>query len=342
MSAHRFLLGGTLAVFTALSAHAAAGPLYTISESVPLGSPEQWDYLTYDADSGRLFVAHGSGIDVIDGASGKLLGKIAIPGANGIAVVPAIGKGYAGSRAKKAVMVFDLKTLKVIKELPADEDTDAVVYDPASQRVFIMQGDPHNTTVIDVRRDTVVTKLALGGQPEFAAVDGQGKLFVNITDKNEIQRIDTKTAKVEATWSIAECQRPHGLAIAPADHRLFASCVNSVLLVIDTLDGKVVTSLPIGKGSDAAAYDAARKRVFSSNSDGTLSVIEQDTPQHYISLGDIPTRPLARTMALNPKTGRVYLVAAERVEVDPSATDPRRRYAIRPNSVALLFSDPTD
>jgi DNA-binding beta-propeller fold protein YncE len=342
MSAHRFLLAGFFAVFTSLVADAATGPLYKIGESVPLGSPEQWDYLTYDAGSGRLFVAHGSGIDVIDGASGKLLGKIAVPGANGIAVVPDIGKGYAGSRAKKAVIVFDLNTLKIIKELPADEDTDAVVYDPASRRVFIMQGDPHNTTVIDVQRDTVVTKLALDGQPEFAAADGQGKLFVNITDKNEIQRIDTKTAKVDATWPISECQRPHGLAAAPADHRLFASCVNSVLVVVDSNDGRVVTTLPIGKGSDAAAYDAARKRVFSSNSDGTLSVIEQDTPQHYISLGEVPTRPLARTMALNPKTGRVYLVAAERVEVDPSATDPRKRYALRPNSVVLLFSDPNE
>jgi DNA-binding beta-propeller fold protein YncE len=123
---------------------------------------------------------------------------------------------------------------------------------------------------------------------------------------------------------------------------LFASCVNSKLLVVDSTDGKIVATLPIGKGSDAAAYDAARKRIFSSNSDGTLSVIQQNTPQHYVGLGDIPTRELARTMALDPKSGRVYLVAADRLEVDPAATDPRKRFAVRPGSVALLFADPSD
>jgi DNA-binding beta-propeller fold protein YncE len=343
MSLHKLLLFGGLAICAAAVGMAAdSAALYKISQSIPLGAPEQWDYLTYDSESGRLFVAHGSGIDVIDGASGKLLGKIAVPGANGIAVVPAIVKGYAGSRTKKAAVIFDLKTLQVIKELAADEDTDAVVYDPASRRVFIMQGDPHNITVIDTHTDTVVTKLALDGQPEFAAVDGNGKLFVNITDKNEIQRIDTKTAKIDATWSISDCQRPHGLAISPADRRLFASCVNSKLLVVDSTDGKIVATLPIGKGSDAAAYDAARKRIFSSNSDGTLSVIQQNTPQHYVGLGDIPTRELARTMALDPKSGRVFLVAADRLEVDPAATDPRKRFAVRPGSVALLFADPSD
>jgi DNA-binding beta-propeller fold protein YncE len=341
MSFQKLLLFGSLAICgTAVVQAAESGALYKISKSVPLGSPEQWDYLTFDSESGRLFIAHGSGVDVIDGAGGKLLGRIAVAGANGIAVVPGIGKGYAGSRAKKAVLVFDLKTLKVIKELPADEDTDAVVYDPASQRVFIMQGDPHNITVIDTRTDSVVTKLALDGQPEFAAVDGTGKLFVNITDKSEIQKIDTKTAKIDATWPISDCERPHGLAISPADHRLFASCVNSKLLVVDSTDGKIIATLPIGKGSDAAAYDAARKRIFSSNSEGTLSVIQQETPQHYTGLGDVPTRELARTMALDPKTGRVFLVTGDRVEVDPAATDPRKRFAIRAGSVALLFADP--
>jgi DNA-binding beta-propeller fold protein YncE len=342
MSFQKLLLIGSLVICgAAVAAAAESGALYKISQSIPLGSPEQWDYLTYDSESGRLFVAHGSGIDVIDAASGKLLGNISVPGANGIAVVPAIGKGYAGSRAKKAAVIFDLKTLKVIKELPADEDTDAVVYDPASQRVFIMQGDPHTITVIDTHSDTVVAKVVLDGQPEFAAVDGNGKLFVNITDKNEIQKIDTKSAKIEATWPISDCQRPHGLAISPADHRLFASCVNSKLLVVDSIDGMIVASLPIGKGSDAAAYDAVRKRVFSSNSDGTLSVFQQATPQHYIGLGNIPTRELARTMALDPKTGRVFLVTGDRVEVDPAATDPRKRFAVRGGSVVLLFDDPS-
>ena len=319
---------------------AQPAPLYQITQSISLGAPEQWDYLAYDAQSRRLFAAHGSGIDVVDGAGGRLLGKIAVPGSNGIAIVEAVGKGYAGSRTNKTVVVFDLQTLKVLKELPAGEDTDAVVYDPASRRVFVMQGDPHNITVIDTAGDTLLTPVALDGQPEFAAADGRGKLFVNIVDKNEVQRIDTKTAKVDATWPISECQRPHGLAIDPAHQRLFASCVNQRLLVLDSADGKVIASLPIGKGSDAAAYDPVRKRVFSSNFDGTLSVIQQDTPTHYIALGDVPTHDMARTMAVNPETGRIYLTAAERVEADPKAGDPRKRFTVRPGSVVVLFADP--
>jgi DNA-binding beta-propeller fold protein YncE len=341
MFAKHFFFAAVLGIATLGSQSAlAVPPLYKITQSISLGAPEQWDYLTFDEASRRLFVAHGSGIDVIDGGSGQVLGKVAVPGANGIAIVASIGKGYAGSRTKKAAVVFDLKTLKILKEIPADEDTDAVVFDPVSKRVFIMQGDPHKITIIDTANDTLVTELALDGQPEFAAVDGRGKLFVNIVDKNEVQRIDTKTATIDATWPVADCQRPHGLAIAAADHRLFASCVNSRLMVLDSDNGTIIAALPIGKGSDAAGYDTIRKRAFSSNFDGTLSVIQKESADHYVALEDVPTRELARTMALNPATGRVYLVAAERIEVDPAASNPRQRFAVRPGSVVLLFADP--
>jgi YVTN family beta-propeller protein len=341
MSVLRHAISAILAVVAISAISRAQSPaLYQITGSIPLGAPDQWDYLTYDSSSKRVFVAHGTGIDVLDGTSGKLIGKVAVPGANGVAVVPAIGKGYAGSRTLKAALVFDLKTFKVLKTLAADEDSDAVVYDPASQRVFIMDGDPHNIVVIDTKTDRVVSKIALDGQPEFAAVDGRGKLFVNITDKKEIQRIDTRSATVDATWPIAECQGPHGLAIAAAKNRLFASCVNSKLLVVDATNGAVIADLPIGKGSDATAYDVKRNRAFSSNREGTLSVIQEQTPDHYVSLGEVPTQLLARTMALNPETGRIYLVAADRIEVDAAASDPRKRYAVRPDSTRLLFADP--
>jgi DNA-binding beta-propeller fold protein YncE len=323
------------------AAVAADSPaLYQITRIIPLGAPEQWDYLSYDATSKRIYVAHGTSIDVLDAADGKLLGKIAVPGANGMAIVPALGKGYAGSRSLKAALVFDLHTFKILKSLPADEDTDAVVYDPASQRVFIMDGDPHNMTVIDTTSDTIVTKIALDGQPEFAAVDGRGKLFVNITDRKEIQRIDTKSAKVDATWPIAACEGPHGLAIDAAKNRLFSSCVNSKLLVVDSTNGAVIADLAIGKGSDATAYDPYRKRAFSSNREGTLSVIQEQAPDRYIPLAEVPTQLLARTMALNTETGRIYLVAADRIEIDPAAADPRKRYAVKAGSTRLLFADP--
>ena len=322
-------------------ARAAETPaLYRITQSIPLGSPDRWDYLAFDEPSHRIYATHGSVIDVLDARSGAILGHVPVSGANGVAVIPALGKGYAGSRATKSVVVFDLATFKILKTLAADNDTDAVVYDPASSRVFVMNGDPHNITVIDALTDTVVDTVQLDGQPEYAAVDGTGRLFVNITDKKEIQRIDTRTAKIEATWPIGECEGPHGLSMDPHTRRLFASCVNSELVVVNAQSGAVVSVLPIGEGSDATAFDGVRKRVFSSNRAGTLSVIREDGANQFTSLGEVPTHLLARTMALDPKTGRIYLLTADRMEVDPAATDPRKRYSIVPGSVRLLFADP--
>lgn len=330
----------SLSAYAAVAPQAADAPApYRISKSISLGAPERWDYLTFDAASNRIFVAHGDRIDVVDASSEKVVGQVPVDGANGSAIVPAIGKGYAGSRSGKSVVVFDLHTLKVLKTLPAAEDTDAIVYDPASKRVFLMQGDPHSMTVIDTNTDSVVTTIHLSGQPEFAAVDGAGKLFVNIEDKREIQRIDTKTAKVDATWPIAACDSPHGLAIDKESHRLFTSCVNSKLLVVNATNGAVVSTLPIGKRTDAAAYDSQRKRVFSSNGDGTLSVIQQESADQYKSLGEVPTELGARTMTLDTKSGRIFLVTGDYAEVNPNATDPRKRYAVKPGSTRMLLVD---
>jgi YVTN family beta-propeller protein len=325
--------------FAPLSRAADAPNTYRLAKSISLGSPERWDYLAFEPISNRVFVAHGVRIDVVDVSSEKVVGQVAVDGANGAAIVPAIGKGYAGSRAAKSALVFDLNTFKVIKTLPAAEDTDAIVYDPASKHVFLMQGDPHSITVIDTANDSVVTTIHLSGQPEFAAVDGAGKLFVNIEDKNEIQRVDTKTGKVDASWPIPACESPHGLAIDNTSHRLFSSCVNAKLLVVNAKDGTVVSTLPIGMRSDAVAYDGHLKRVFSSNGDGTLSVIQQQGADQYRSLGEVPTQLGARTMTLDEKTGRIFLVTGDYTEVDPNAKDPRKRYAIKQGSTRMLLMD---
>jgi DNA-binding beta-propeller fold protein YncE len=330
---------------TAQSALAQSTPganLYSITKSVPLGAPDRWDYLTYEAGSHRVYAAHSATIDVLDGRNGTLLGKVNVAGANGIAVIPAIGKGYAGSRANKSMVVFDLKTFKVLKNVPVGDDTDAVVYDPASKRVFVMEGDPHKAVAIDTSTDAVAGEVALGGQPEFAAVDGAGQLFVNIEDRKAIQRVNTRTLKVEATWPLAECESPHGLAIDVSAKRLFSTCVNSKMMVVDATDGKVLKTLPIGQGSDASAFDSRRKRAFSSNGlSGTLTVIRVDGPDKFELLQQNTTQPLARTMAVDTETGRIYLLSADRVEVDPAATNPRKRYSVAPGSVRLLFLDPS-
>ncbi len=319
---------------------AGSGALYRIAKSVPLGAPEHWDYLYFESVSQRVYLAHGDRIDVFDAQSEKIIGQVPVDGANGVAIVPAAGKGYAGSRVGKSVVVFDLSTLKVVKTLPAAEDSDAVVYDPASRRVFIMNGDPHSMTVIDTASDSVISTIHLSGQPEFAAVDGAGKLFVNIEDKREIQRVDTKSGKVDATWPIAACDSPHGLAIDNDSHRIFTSCINSKLIVVNAVTGAVVSTLPIGKHSDAAAFDGHLKRVFSSNGEGTLSVIQQEGADQYKALGDTPTQMGARTMTLDAKSGRIYMVTGDYSEVDPNAKDARKRYAVKAGSTRLLLVDP--
>jgi DNA-binding beta-propeller fold protein YncE len=324
----------------ALAQAAGTVNLYAITKSVALGSPDRWDYLIYDASSHRVYATHSTSIDVLDGRSGTLIGKVDVPGANGVAVVPELGKGYAGSRTNKSVIVFDLAKLQVLKSLPAGEDTDAVVYDPASKRVFVMEGGPHKALVVDTTTDTVNGEIALGGQPEFAAVDGAGALFVNIEDQRAIQRVDTRTLKIEATWPIAECDSPHGLAIDVASKRLFSTCINEKMLIVDATSGKVIKTLPISKGSDASAFDSRRKRAFSSNGSGSLTVVRADGADKFELLGENPTQLLARTMAVDAETGRVYLLAGDRIEIDPNATNPRKRYGVAPGSVRLLFLDP--
>lgn len=171
-------------------------------------------------------------------------------------------------------------------------------------------------------------------------MDGEGKLYVNIEDQREIQRVDTKTGKVDATWPIKACDSPHGLAIDTESRRLFTSCINAKLLVVNATNGAIIATLPIGKYSDAAAFDTRKKRVFSSNGDGTLSVIQQDGADRYESLGEVTTQFGARTMALDPKTGQIFLVTGDYTEVDSTAKDPRKRYAVKPGSTRLLLVDP--
>lgn len=321
------------------STRAAELAAYPITKAIPLGSPERWDFLAFDSTSHRIYVAHHTEITVVDGRTGEIVGRVAgLGGVNGVAIIPEMGKGYTDSRAKKAGIVFDLATLKVIKEVSTDSDTDAVIYDPASKRVFIMHGGPHSITVIDTVTDTVAARVLLAGVPEYAVADGAGNLYVNLTDRREISRIDTKSAQVTASWPIRGCDRPRGLSMDSRLHRLFASCLNGKLVVVDSQKGRIVATLPIGEGSDATAFDPKRRRVFSSNADGTLSVIQEEGPDKFVSVGQVPTQPLARTMALDPDSGRIYLVTGDRAETDPSSAT--QSPGIRAGSVHLLFLDP--
>ncbi len=249
---------------------------------------------------------------VVDEDNGKLLGEVTgIDGAHGTALVPATGHGFATSGNDEKVVMFDLKTFKVLGRIPAAEDADAIIYDPASNRVFTLNGDAHSSTVIDPRSGTLITNIPLGGKPEYGASAGDGKVYANLTDVSEVVEIDGKAASVLRRWSTAPCKQPVAMAIDTAHHRLFSGCRSGVMAVSDYQSGKVVATLPIGTGVDGAAFDPASGNAFASNANGTLTVIHQDSPDQYHVLENVQTPQGARNMGLDPANHRVFIVSAK-------------------------------
>jgi DNA-binding beta-propeller fold protein YncE len=318
--------------------------LYTITKTVPIGAPDRWDLLTFDPDSHRVYIAHGDRVTVVDGQSGSVIGNIEgySGGTHGVAIVPGSGHGYTDDGKAGVAASFDVNALRPLKTIKAEADADAIIFDPASGHVFVVDGDPGKITVIDPRTETVIATLDGGGKLEIGAADGTGKVYINGEEKQEVLRIDARTNRIDARWPISSCASPHGLAIDATSRRIFSSCENNLMVVIDADDGKQVATVPIGARTDGAAFDPRTRRAFSSNGDGTLTVIAENTPNSFAVLGNVATALGARTMTLDPKTGRLYLVAAELTVnegVDPK--DTRHRFSVVPGSAKLLFLDPT-
>jgi DNA-binding beta-propeller fold protein YncE len=315
---------------------------YHISKSVTLGGPEQWDYLVYDATTHSVYVSHGDRVSVVDGRDGHVAGTVdgIKGGPHGFAIVPSVGKGYTTDRGAKQAVAFDLKTLKIVARIPVDEDADAVAHDPVSGHVFVIDGDVSRITVIDPKTDSAIATIDAGiGKLEYA-IAAQGKLYVNGADKKQILRIDTATNRIETQWPVPDCTSPHAMTLDVASHRLFTTCTNQMMIVLDSDSGNRIATLPIGRGSDAAGFDPKRKIIFSSNGvGGTLSVIQEKDADHFVSLGEVGTVLTARTMAIDPETGRVFLAAAD---LDPTAPPPTsgRNLKIIPGTFKLLFVDP--
>jgi YVTN family beta-propeller protein len=337
-------IGATALIVAALPVVAAVvptkPPAYRITMTVALGAPDRWDYVVFDATSHRVYVAHGDRVTVVDGRGGTILGSIeGMPGGtHGIAIAGTSGRGYTDDGHAGVAVAFDVRTLKAVAQIKAEEDADGIVFDPPSGHVFVVDGDSGKLTVIDPKTDTAIATIDAGGGLE-AAVSGQnGKLFVDGAEKNEMIRVNTATNLVDAHWPMPGCTSPHGIAIDRRTHRLFASCVNQVLTVLNADNGAIVATLPIGQRTDGAAFDPGRKLVFSSNSEGTLSVIQAQDADRYLSLGDIHTAVTGRTMDIDPETGRLYVAAAD---VDPKAPPgPNGRPKLVPGSLKLLFLDP--
>jgi YVTN family beta-propeller protein len=336
-------LCGVCAIASTWLAGAEAQPLYTLVRVVPIGAPDHWDLLTVDAATHRVYIAHGDRVTVVDGQDGTLIGNVEgyAGGTHGVVVVPGSGHGYTDDGSAGLAGSFDLKTLKPLKTVKAEDDADAMIFDPASGHVFVVDSGPGKITVIDPATDTALATIDVGGKLEIGAADGAGKIYVNGEARREIVRVDTRTNQIDARWPIPSCTSPHGLAIDARLHRVFASCANNVMVAVDADTGMQIASLPIGARTDGAAFDPVTRRAFSSNGDGTLTVIGEQGPESLAVLDNVPTMLGARTMTVDPGTGRLYLVAAE-MKVNESADpkDYRHRYTVTPGSAKLLFLDP--
>ena len=312
---------------------------YHVAKEITLGGEGGWDYLTVDPAGRRLYVSHSNKVEVVDVDSGKTVGQVQnLSGVHGIAVASDLGRGFISNGKSSTVTIFDLKTLATIGEVKSTgENPDAILYDPYSHRVFAFNGRSKNATVIEGKTGKVAGTIELGGKPEFATSDGAGKVFVNIEDKSEVAEINPKDLTVKPHWPLAPCTEPSGMAIDRKHHRLLIGCDNKLAAVVSTDTGKVVTTVPIGEGVDANGFDPGTGLGFSSNGEGTLTVIREETPDRFTVVENVPTRKGARTMALDEKTHTVYLATAQ-FGPAPAATkeQPRPRPAIQPNTFTIL------
>ena len=323
----------------AVTGQAQSTPSYRLTRTVPLGTPDRWDYVVADAETARVYVAHGDRVTVLDAGTGAVVGQVeGMPGGtHGTAISTATGQGFTDDGGKAEAVAFDLRTLKVTRRIPAAADADGMARDPATGRVFVVEGDPGTMTVIDPRTDKVVATINAGEKMEYLAADKAGHVYVAGEANSDLIKIDARTATIVARWPTPDCKSPHGLAFDEAGQRVFIGCANAKLMVVDARGGKVVAELPIGLGNDAVAFDPVRRRVFSSNGrDGTVSVYRQVSPDRYEAMPAIATAVSARTMAVDARSGRLFVVAAD---TDPNPT-PGGRPRIRPGTVRMMIYDP--
>jgi YVTN family beta-propeller protein len=299
-----------LVAFTFSSAWAADS--YQITKKIPIPGQGSWDYLTVDEGARRLYVSHGTQVEVLDLDSGAIVGKIEnTQGVHGIAIAADLGRGFVSDGQSSTVTIFDLKTLKMIADVPTGKKPDAIIYDPATSRVFAFNGGSNSATVIEAKDGKVAGTIDLGGGPEFAAADGNGYVYNNLEDESLVLKINSRTLKVEQRWPTSPCASPSSMAIDPANRRLFLGCRSKVMAVMNADTGQVITALPIGDHVDATAFDVETRLIFNSNGEGTVTVIRQDSPDKYSVVETVKTLPRAKTSALDPKTHRLFLSTAE-------------------------------
>ncbi len=322
----------------------AADPSYHLTRTISASGEGGWDYLVVDAAARRLYVTRGTRVLVLNADSGAVEGEIPnTDGVHGVALAPDLGRGFTSNGRANTITIFDPKTLATLGIVKTTgENPDAILYDPLSHRVFAFNGRSANVTAVEGATGAVAGTFAVGGKPEFAVTDLAGRVYVNIEDRNEIVVFDSRSLKVEGRWPLAGCDAPTGLAIDVKGKRLFAGCGNQILAVLSAADGHAVAKLPVGKGTDAVVFDAGANLVFSSNGDGTLTVIHEDSPDAFRVVQNLLTKEGARTMAFDPKTHALFLPTARfEAPPPPTAESPRSRRKVVAGSFEILVAAPT-
>ncbi len=294
----------------ALVAQSQKSSGYKVSQRITLGGEGGWDYLTFDHEARRLYVARATRVMVIDVDSGKQVGEISnTNGVHGVALMHKLGRGITSNGKDNTATIFDLKTLAPIATVKTGSKPDAILFDKFSGLVMTSNGMSNDMTMIDPEKAVAVGTVTLPGRPETGVSDGKGKVFVNLEDRSQIAVIDVAAHKVVATWPLPGCEEPTGLALDGANRRLFSGCHNGSLVVVDADSGRNIQKLAIGNGVDAVAYDKKAGVVFTSNGEGNISVIQQDGPDKYTSFANVATQKGAKTMAIDPGKHVVYSVA---------------------------------
>jgi YVTN family beta-propeller protein len=318
---------------------------YSILNKIQLPGDGGWDYLTVDEVGSRLFVSHGTMVQVLDLKTGKLAGTINdTPGVHGIAIAQDLNKAFISEGRAASIKIVNLKTLDLIADVKiTGQNPDAIMYDQFSRKVFAFNGGSSNATVLDATTNEVSATIPLAGKPEFPVSDGNGTIYVNIEDKSLISVIDVKSMKVVKSWPIAPGEEASGLALDNETHRLFAVCSNKLMVVVDALDGHVVTTLPIGNGCDGVKFDPVLKRAYSSNGEGTMTVVQELNKDSFKVVENVATLPGARTLAIDTKTHHIYMPTAEYGPA-PAATaeNPRPRRTIKPGTFLVMDIAPVN
>jgi YVTN family beta-propeller protein len=300
------ILGSSL-----LSIQAQTASKYTIVNKIKLEGDEKWDYLYSDDQANRLYVSHGSIVQVVDEIKGEMVGKIGgLNGVHGIAIASDLNKGFITSGKDSSVTIFDTKTLQVITKVTVGKGPDAIMFDPFSKKVFVFNAKANSASILNSETNKVENTIALSGNPEFSVSNGKGKVYVNLENASSIAVINSSTFTVENVWPLSPGEEPTGLALDNENHRLFSVCANKLMVVVDAETGKVLNTLPIGSKADGASYDPDSKCAYSSNGEGTLTVVQEVNKDSFKVLENVPTQKGAKTIVVNKRTHHIYLPTA--------------------------------